>query len=162
LGGGVLGGGAVGPEAAGRDPTSIRVVLWTAVAVDDDGDAARNLVRAFTASVVIPPLVGRLDPPERSAIKRIRERYEYSDHMRTDAEHRLLVPDDLVARFAVGGTPADCRAQLQQILSYPIDQLALVPFVRAGGDRGALMKRLADEVLEGLVWKGATNADPSV
>ncbi|HEV7641509.1 MAG TPA: LLM class flavin-dependent oxidoreductase [Gaiellaceae bacterium] len=142
---------AAGAEETGRDPTSIRVVLWTAVAVEDDGDSARDLVRAFTASVVVPPLVGRLDPPEWSAIERIRERYQYSDHMRTDAEHRLLVPDELVSHFAVGGTPEDCRSQLREILTYPIDQLALVPFVPNGGDRGLLMQRLATEVLEGLV-----------
>ena len=50
-----------GAEEAGRDPASLRVVLWTAIAVDDDGVAARDRVRAFTASVVIPRLVARLD-----------------------------------------------------------------------------------------------------
>jgi 5,10-methylenetetrahydromethanopterin reductase len=142
---------AEGAAEAGRDPSSIRIVLWTAVAVDDDGIGARDLVRAFTASVVIPPLVGRLDPSEWRVIETIRAQYEYSDHMRTDAEHRRLVPDELVARFAIGGTPEECGKQLRQIMSYPIDQLALVPFVRAGDDRGALMQRLASEVMDGLV-----------
>ena len=75
-------------EEAGRDPAAIRTVLWTAIAVGDDGIAARDLVRAFTASVVIPPLVGALDDAERAAIAAIRERYDYREHMRTEAEHR--------------------------------------------------------------------------
>jgi 5,10-methylenetetrahydromethanopterin reductase len=130
---------ADGARAAGRDPDEIRVVLWTALAVEDDGDGARDLVRAFAASVVIAPLVGDLDPEEHDAIDAIRKRYDYRVHMRTDAGHRALVPDGLVRRLAVAGTPDECRAQLDEILDFPIDQLAVVPF---GTDRAAVMRRL--------------------
>jgi 5,10-methylenetetrahydromethanopterin reductase len=142
--GAALGHVRAGAEEAGRDPASIRTVLWTAIAIDDDGAAARDRVRAFTASVVIPPLVGRLDDSERRTIATIRERYDYREHMRTEAEHRLLVPDDLVRHFAVGGTPAECRAQLAEVLAYPVDEVALVPF---GGDRAELMRHLSTDVL---------------
>lgn len=137
-----------GAEEAGRDPASLRVVLWTAIAVDDDGVAARDRVRAFTASVVIPRLVARLDDTERHAIAAIRERYDYREHMRTGAEHRHLVPDSLVAHFAVGGTPEECRDQLREIRAYPVDEVALVPFVAEGGDRGELLRQLATDVLD--------------
>jgi alkanesulfonate monooxygenase SsuD/methylene tetrahydromethanopterin reductase-like flavin-dependent oxidoreductase (luciferase family) len=144
-----LGHVATGAREAGRDPDEIRVVLWTAVAIEEDGVAARDLVRAFTASVVVPPLVGELPEPELETVAVIRARYDYAEHMRTDAEHRELVPDALVSRFAVAGTPVECREQLGAIFSYPIDQLALVPFAAAGGDRGAVMRRLAEEALPG-------------
>ncbi len=133
-----------GAEEAGRDPAAIRTVLWTAIAVGDDGVAARDRVRAFTASVVIPPLVGRLDDAERRAIAAIRERYDYREHMRTEAGHRLLVPDELVTHFAIGGTPEECRTQLQEVCAYPIDEVALVPF---GGDRAELLRHLSTDVL---------------
>jgi 5,10-methylenetetrahydromethanopterin reductase len=141
---------ATGAHEAGRDPADVRTVLWTATAISDDGAAARDLVRAFTASVVIPPLVARLDSAELEAVEAIRSHYDYRAHMRTDAEHRELVPDALVTRFAVAGTPDDCRSQLRAILALPVDEVSFVPFVRPGDDRGALMRRLAEEVLPGL------------
>ena len=68
-------------------------------------------------------------------------RYEYREHMATDAEHRELVPDRLVQRFAVAGTPAECGRALAEIRAFPIDQLAVVPF---GADRADVMRRLGD------------------
>lgn len=141
---------ATGAREAGRSTDDIRVVLWTAVAIEDEGVAARDLVRAFTASVVIPPLVGELDQAELEAVDAIRARYDYEEHMRTDAEHRELVPDALVRQFAVAGTVDECREQIEPIFAYPIDQLSVVPFVAPGGSRANLMQRLCTEVLPGI------------
>jgi len=135
---------ADGAREAGRNPADVRVVLWTAFAVADEADVARDLVRAFTASAAMAPLVGDLDE-EREAIAAIRQRYSYAEHMVTDAEHRALVPDSLVARIALAGTPADCRRQVDEIARLPIDQLSLVPF----GDRPATMRRLFTDVVQG-------------
>lgn len=139
-----------GLRESGRDRGDIRVVLWTGLAIDDDGAAARDLVRAFTASVVIPPLVGALDSAELTAIERIRREYDYGSHMKTDAGHRDLVPDSLVERIAVAGTPAECRRQLKALAALPVDGLAVVPFVAPGRDRGALLRRFREEVLDGI------------
>ena len=136
---------AAGAREAGRSIDSIRIVLWTALAIEDDGVSARDLVRAFTASAVIPPLVDELDGEERDAIKVIRAHYDYEEHMRTNADHRELVPDQLVRRFAIAGTPLECDGQLKKILSFPIDQLSVVPF---GADRATVMRRLASLLAE--------------
>ncbi len=138
---------AAGAADSGRDPRSIPVVLWTAVAIEDDSVTARDRVRAFTASAVIPPLVAPLDPAEQTAVQAVRHAYDYRDHMRTDAEHRATVPDTLVRRIALAGTPADCREQLAPVLSYPISQLALVPFAETPGGRDVVVRRLWHEVL---------------
>lgn len=139
-----------GLEESGRARDDVQVVLWTGLAIDDDGAAARDLVRAFTASVVIPPLVGELDSAELAAIERIRREYDYESHMKTDADHRDLVPDSLVERIAVAGAPAECRQQLAALLALPVDGLAIVPFVAPGQDRGALLRRFRTEVLDGI------------
>jgi 5,10-methylenetetrahydromethanopterin reductase len=138
-----------GARQAGR-AAPVPIVLWSAVSIADDGAAARDLVRTFTASAVVPPLVGTLDAPELEAVASIRASYDYREHMDTGADHRALVPDGLVARFALAGTPAECRDQLEPILSYPIDQLALVPFAAHPHERGLVLRRLCDEVLPGL------------
>lgn len=137
---------AHGAREASRDIADIRVLLWTAVAIDDDGIAARDLVRSFTASVVIPRVVGVLEDQEMDAVRRIRQRYAYVAHMRTDAEHRALVPDSLVRRYAIAGTAEECRAQLDAVLEYPVDQIAVVPFAAAGAHRGPVMRRLCEAV----------------
>jgi 5,10-methylenetetrahydromethanopterin reductase len=144
-----------GLAETGRGREGFKVVLWTALAIDDDGAAARDLVRAFTASVVIPPLVGDLDPGELVAIERIRREYDYGSHMKTDAGHRDLVPDSLVERIAVAGTAAECRDQIAPLLALPVDQLAIVPFTAPGQDRGALLRRFRAEVLDQLPGAGA-------
>ena len=146
---------AAGAAEAGRPAEAVRVVLWTALAIDDDPVAAKDLVRAFAASVVVAPLVGGLDPEELDAIARIRRRYEYREHMATDAEHRELVPDRLVQRLAVAGTPAQCGRALAEIRAFPIDQLAVVPF---GADRAEVMRRLADVLVRDHLPTGARGA----
>ena len=144
---------AAGALEAGRSLDDLRIVLWTALAIEDDGTAARDLARAFTASAVVPPLVGALDRDDLEAIEAIRARYDYEAHMRTDAQHRELVPDRLVGRFAIAGTREECRAQLEEVVALPIDQLAVVPF---GADREATMRRLAGVL--GEVRMPITNA----
>jgi 5,10-methylenetetrahydromethanopterin reductase len=134
---------AAGEREAGRAPGSVRVVLWTAAAVSGDGLAALDRVRSFAASAVVPPLVGRLEPAALAEIASIRSRYNYADHMRTDAEHRALVSDELVRRFAIAGTPAQCREQIAAALAYPIDELVLVPFAASEPERAETLVELA-------------------
>ena len=146
---------AEGAAEAGRPAGAVRVVLWTAHTIDDDPVAATDLVRAFAASVVVAPLVGELDPEELDAIETIRRRYEYREHMATDAGHRELVPDRLVQRLAVAGTPAQCGRALAEIRAFPIDQLAVVPF---GADRAEVMRRLGDVLARDHVPTGTRGA----
>lgn len=164
-----------GLREAGRERSDVQVVLWTALAIDDDPEAARDLVRAFAASVVIPPLVGELDPAELRAVERIRREYDYESHMRTDAHHRDLVPAGLVDRIALAGTPAECRERLRELLDLPVDQLAIVPFAAPGRGRGELLRRFRTEVLDRVegaaallgdgradpATKGAAGVDPT-
>jgi 5,10-methylenetetrahydromethanopterin reductase len=137
-----------GLAESNRERTEFEVVLWTAIAIDDDGSKARDLVRAFTASVVVPPLSAGLDSDDEATIKRIRDGYDYEKHMESEAEHRRLVPDRLVEMFAVAGTPAECRTQIKALFELPVDEVALVPFPAPGADRGDLLHRLRHEVLD--------------
>ena len=73
---------------------------------------------------------------------------DYRKHMESEAEHRRLVPDRLVERFAVAGTPAECRRQIGSLFELPVDEVALVPFPAPGADRGELLHRLRSEVLD--------------
>ncbi len=140
----------VGLAERETERTGFEVVPWTAISIDDDGTKARDSVRAFTASVVVPPLSSELDPGDEATIRRIREGYDYRKHMESEAEHRRLVPDRLVERFAVAGTPAECRRQIGSLFELPVDEVALVPFPAPGADRGELLHRLRSEVLDSI------------
>lgn len=135
-----------GAKEAGKTLADIHVVLWTPTAIDEDGGRARDLVRAHVSRVVIRPLPGEIPAEDMAAVERIRESYDYYHHMDTEANHADLVPDSLVDRFALAGTPDECRARVDQLRDLGIDQISIVPFTPPGGDRGRTMRHFADIV----------------
>lgn len=132
-----------GAREGGRQLEDLHVVLWTPTAIEDDGNVARDLVRAHVARVVIRPLPAVIEARQMAAVERIRERYDYYHHMDPEAIHGGEVPDDLVNLFALAGTEAECTARLREILPLGVDQVAIVPFTPRGGDRAETMARFA-------------------
>lgn len=132
-----------GALLSGRKLDDIHVVLWTPTAIDEDAKAARDLVRAHVARVVIRPLPGEVPPAQMETIEKVRASYDYYHHMDTQAGHADLVSDELVDLFALAGTPDECRERLRKIDSL-VDQVAIVPFTAPGGDRGRTMRLFAE------------------
>ena len=134
-----------GAAEAGRSLDDLHVVLWTPTAIDEeDGTRARDLVRAHVSRVVIRPLPFEMPPEDMEAVERIRDTYDYYHHMDTEASHADLVPDSLVDRFALAGTPDECRERVAQIAELGIDQISIIPFTPPGGDRGRTMELFAE------------------
>lgn len=132
-----------GAALAGRDPSDVRIVLWTPTAIQDDSRQAKDLVRAHVARVVIRPLPAEVGEEQMAIIEKIRNTYDYYHHMDTEADHGELVPDELVDMFALAGTPDECRDRLSQI-AHLVDQVAIVPFVPPGGDRAETMRAFSE------------------
>jgi 5,10-methylenetetrahydromethanopterin reductase len=128
---------------AGRRPEDVHVVLWTPVAIDADPGAARARVRAHVARTLLRPVAAHLTPDEQAAVDAIRRRYDYDAHMVPGSPHSRLVPDQLVDRFAIAGTPDDCRAQLDRLTSTGVDQVAAIPFSRPGEPLETLLEEFA-------------------
>lgn len=135
-----------GAAQSGRTLDDLHIVLWTPTAIGDDSTEARDLVRAHVSRVAIRPLPAKVDPALEKAIDRIRETYDYYEHMNTEAAHADLVPDELVDLFALAGTPDECAARLKDIESLGVDQVSIVPFVRPGQSREATIRTFADIV----------------
>jgi 5,10-methylenetetrahydromethanopterin reductase len=133
-----------GAKEGGRSLEDLHIVLWTPTAIDEDGTRARDLVRAHVSRVVIRPLPAEIPEEDMAAVEKIRETYDYYHHMDTEASHADLVPDSLVDRFALAGTPEECRARVEQIADLGIDQISIIPFTPPGGDRGKTMEVFAD------------------
>lgn len=137
----------VGARGAGRDPDRLDLVLWVPCAVADDG--AREAVKAHVARALNRPLPFALDAEEREVAREIRRTYDYYAHMDRGASQARVVPDWLVDRFAIAGTPAECRAAVKRLDGSGIHQLAIVPYGVGGGDRATTLRRFAAAIMAG-------------
>jgi len=120
-------------------------VLWVPCAVADAG--ARDAVKAHVARVVAHPLPFTLVPDEQKVLDEIRRAYNYYQHMEQRASQAMVVPDWLVDRFAVAGTPAEVRAGIDRLRTTGINQVAIIPYGAGGGDREATLRRFAAAVM---------------
>ncbi len=135
-----------GAAESGRTLDDIHIVLWTPTAIDEDRIKARDLVRAHVSRVAIRPLPAKVEPSLEQAIDRIRDSYDYYQHMNTEASHADLVPDELVDLFALAGTPDECAQRLKEIEVLGVDQVSIVPFVRPGESRAPTIRSFAEIV----------------
>ncbi len=131
-----------GAKAAGRKLEDINLVLWVPCAVSDTAPA-KDAVKAHVARVVAHPLPYVLDPNEQKVLADIRKTYDYYHHMDQQANHAEVIPDWLVDKFAIAGTVAECRAQIQRIQKAGIQQIAIIPYSAPGGSREETIRGFA-------------------
>ena len=138
-----------GAAEAGRNlkAEGYRVVCWTPCSIQDDGRAARSAVKAHVARVLKRKLPFELDPPTMEVVRKIREHYEYYEHMVVGTAHGDLVPDELVERFAVAGTPKEARAQLERLAaSGLVDEIAIIPHTQDPAQRERTIRLVGETI----------------
>jgi 5,10-methylenetetrahydromethanopterin reductase len=133
---------AAGAKAAGRKVEDVNLVLWVPCAVSDTAPA-KDAVKAHVARVVAHPLPYVLDPTEQKVLEEIRKTYDYYHHMDQQANHAEVIPDWLVDKFAIAGTVAECRAQIERIKKSGIQQIAIIPYSPPGGSREETIRGFA-------------------
>jgi 5,10-methylenetetrahydromethanopterin reductase len=120
-----------------------RVVCWTPCSVQSNGDAARAAVKTHVARVLKRPLPFELDARTAAVVQDIRARYAYYEHMLPGAPHAEAVPDDLVERFAVAGTPLEARSQVERLAACGlVDEMAIVPHAANPADRERIIREV--------------------
>jgi 5,10-methylenetetrahydromethanopterin reductase len=134
-----------GAKAAGRKLADIHLVLWVPCAVSDTAPA-KDAVKAHVARVVAHPQPYVLDKEEQKVLAEIRKTYDYYHHMDQEANHAEVIPDWLVDKFAIAGTVAECRAQVERIQKSGIQQIAIIPYSAPGGSRDETMRGFAKAV----------------
>jgi 5,10-methylenetetrahydromethanopterin reductase len=130
--------------AAGGASEGFEVVWWLPVAAADDPAQAREDVKAYVARSLRHPLPAQLTPVEREAADQIRASYDYRRHLEPGA-FAGLVPDEILADWAVAGTPAACREQLERLELEPGERIGLVPM--GSEPKAVQVRRLLEEVL---------------
>ena len=133
---------AAGAKAAGRKVEDVNLVLWVPCAVSDTAPA-KDAVKAHVARVVAHPLPYVLDPTEQKVLEEIRKTYDYYHHMDQQANHAEVIPDWLVDKFAIAGSVAECRAQIERIKKTGIQQIAIIPYSPPGGSREETIRGFA-------------------
>jgi alkanesulfonate monooxygenase SsuD/methylene tetrahydromethanopterin reductase-like flavin-dependent oxidoreductase (luciferase family) len=127
-----------------RDPAAHRMVVYVIFAIDDDGAQARDAVRSTIAEYLgaggkPTPLTQLAGVPDEVMAEMGRI---YRDEARFPVE---LVTDDLIARVAVAGTPAECAAGLRALIEAGSDEIILFPLPADQTER--LVERGAGELL---------------
>ena len=133
---------AAGAKAAGKKLEDVNLVLWVPCAVSDTAPA-KDAVKAHVARVVAHPLPYVLDPEEQKVLEEIRKTYDHYHHMDQQANHAEVIPDWLVDKFAIAGTVAECRAQIERIKKSGIQQIAIIPYSPPGGGREETIRGFA-------------------
>lgn len=141
-----------GEADAGRAPGSTRILLWTTVAVDDDRERARAAVRGSVARRALNAYgrlarTGQLDPDDAAALERLQQRHAQG-HI-WDQGYADLVPDRWIDRFAMAGTPAEVRAQLDQAVASGAQEVSMILVGTRSGQRGGAdqLEAFAETVL---------------
>ena len=111
---------AAGAEAAGRDPSSLKIAAYFPTAVSDNEKEARDMVRPYLAKFIgihgYHPIMFEAGLTE-DVIRPFREACING----TPASVIPLVTDDIVDRLAIAGTPAYCRDKLRAINAAGVD-----------------------------------------
>jgi 5,10-methylenetetrahydromethanopterin reductase len=131
-----------GAKTVGRKLEDINLVLWVPCAVSETA-SAKDAVKAHVARVVAHPLPYVLDPNEQKVLAEIRKTYDYYHHMDQQANHAEVIPDWLVDKFAIAGTVAQCRDQIERIKATGIQQIAIIPYSPPGGSREETIRGFA-------------------
>jgi probable F420-dependent oxidoreductase len=147
-----------GARAAGRDPSSIKVMAAAPVWVSDDLELARERVRWFPALVSnhVVDLISRYDqatlPPELTAYVRNREGYDYAKHAEVGSSNAEFVSDEVVDRFCIVGPPEVQRQRLQELKDVGVTQFNIYLM---SGDEEACLEVYGRDVI------GGNNAHPT-
>ena len=118
-------------EKAGRDPDAIRFCVAAPFYVGDDLAHMREQTRWFGGMVGnhVAEVVRRYGghgtmPQALTDYVAGRTGYDYNSHGRAGNDHVDFVPDEIVDRFCVLGTPDEHIAKLEQLREIGVDQFA--------------------------------------
>ena len=117
-----------GAEEAGRDWSTFHVMSAAPSYISDNIEEARAQVRWCPALVSnhVVDLISKYRPedlpPELTMYVRDRPGYDYQDHGRVGAHHADFVTDEVIDRFCVIGTAAQCAQRVQALQEVGVNE----------------------------------------
>jgi 5,10-methylenetetrahydromethanopterin reductase len=139
---------------AGLDPAGLRVGAYVNIACSSEPAQARDLVRGSAAIFAhfVSMGSGHTAGENSDVIAKVGARYDETRHGLSNARHATFLDDDFLDRFAIVGTPEQCRARLADLAALGFDRLILVPGSRDSDPRllDESNEHIAAEVLPAL------------
>ena len=123
---------AAGALEGGRDPSDIDIALAGMICVDEDGERARDLVRARLANRAHHNFRFTLETVpqhERAGVERFMAAFDISKPLEERADPALIT-DYLLQRFAIAGTPRECAARIRELAEADVSHVLLTPPMR--------------------------------
>ncbi len=119
------------------------VFFNSAVAVAENGSDAREAVRPYVASGLRYASAARVRGWSKEDVERMQRAYDSYHHFRdTNMAAVALVPDEMIPRKSISGTPDEAAELMNVVLRHGIWQFALMPM----GEVETTMRLLAERV----------------
>ena len=135
-----------GATDAGRPPREPEVVFNTGISIHDDPERARQVAKPYLARTLCHNVSTWMPGWDADAVRDFRARYDYYRHIKADHEIAAMVPESLVTRKAIAGTPEECVELIRLVADRGFGKLMLLVL----GDAESTIRRLAREVLPGV------------
>ena len=121
---------------AGRDPQAVKICVAAPAYTGSGSDGSRahqreqtrwfgGMVGNHVADIVAKYGSGGGVPAALTDYIKGRQGYDYNSHGKAGNTHAAFVPDEIVDRFCVLGTPAEHVARLQELKALGVDQFAV-------------------------------------
>ncbi len=132
------------PAAGG----GFEAVCWTPCSIQEDGKAAREAVKSHVSRVLKRALPFELTEEDKAVQKKVYEHYDYFEHMVAGTGHGSVVPDEMVEKFAIAGTPSECRDQVKRLVQTGrLGQIAIIPHTVNPADRAQVIRTFAEQII---------------
>ena len=128
---------------------NFQIIFGKPVAIHPDRKKALAAVRPHVARTLLT-YPWDMSEAAKTAEKKLEATYNYYEHMSPSALHAEVIPDEVVAEFAIAGTPAECQEQVVELFDQGIDQLHIRPYGVNGAPRSATIETFAKEIIEPL------------
>jgi len=122
---------AVGAQEVGRSLSEIEIMAAGIIYVDGDGERARSMARPRLANRAHHNFRFTLEtvpPEELGAVKKFME--VFNSAKTKPLEERIdpaLIPDYLVRRFSIAGTPEECVERLKELALGGVNRVMVTP-----------------------------------
>ena len=120
---------AAGARKDGRELSDIDIAMAGMIYVHEDGDLARDRVRARLANRAHHNFrftYETVPPDELDGVKRFMAGFDISKPLEERADPALIT-DYLLRRFAIAGTPDECVARIRELAEAGISHVLLTP-----------------------------------